>query len=83
LVKNAGFEVEYCWISSGPFDLYSADEYITSMVSIVGSGKSYNSLSEEQKKELHKLIEEDFENNFKAKNIPIMAEMTMIVARKP
>jgi len=82
LVKKAGFEIDYCWYTTGAMNYFSFEEYM-SISDSGGAGKHYSNLNEPQKQELRKVIEEEFMTKYKDKNIPLQYEMTMLIAKKP
>ena len=81
LVKKEGFEVEFCWTTTGALPIYTVDEFYELMSSSGRFNDNLKELDEASNKKLRELIEEDFKNR-KEKHIPLQAEFLILIAKK-
>ena len=82
IVKEAGFEIEFCWNMVNAVNIFDIDEYFQMVTGVSSMKKPYESLTPEKQIELRKLIDNDLKK-LKETHTPLSAEFIIIVARKP
>lgn len=83
LVEEAGLEVDYCWVQSGPLNILTFEDYESLVLKSPGLVKMMETLTEEEHKKFMEAIKKRLYDKFIDIKNPLVVEAVQLIGKKP